>query len=37
VVVTASITNAAAEELRLAIGQTAPAVFKASGVMVWDD
>ena len=33
-VVTASITNEAAEELRLAAGQTAYAVIKASNVMV---
>jgi molybdopterin-binding protein len=33
-IVTASITNEAAEELRLAAGQTAYAVIKASAVMV---
>jgi len=37
VVVTASITNEAAEELRLAAGQTAYAVIKASDVMVGVD
>ena len=36
-VVTASITNEAAEELRLATGQTAYAVIKASDVMVGVD
>jgi molybdopterin-binding protein len=36
-VVTASITNEAAEELRLAAGQTAYAVIKASDVMVGID
>jgi molybdopterin-binding protein len=36
-VVTASITNEAAEELRLASGQTAYAVLKASDVMVGVD
>jgi molybdopterin-binding protein len=36
-IVTASITNEAAEELRLAAGQTAYAVIKASDVMVGVD
>jgi molybdopterin-binding protein len=36
-VVTASITNEAAEELKLAAGQTAYAVIKASDVMVGID
>ena len=36
-VVTASITNEAAEELHLAAGQTAYAVIKASDVMVGID
>ena len=36
-VVTASITNEAADELRLATGQTAYAVIKASDVMVGVD
>lgn len=36
-IVTASITNEAAEELRLAAGQTAYAVIKASDVMVGID
>lgn len=35
--VTASITNEAAEELKLATGQTAYAVIKASDVMVGVD
>jgi molybdopterin-binding protein len=33
-IVTASITNAAVDELRLAVGQAAYAVIKASDVMV---
>jgi molybdopterin-binding protein len=33
-IVTASITNAAVDELRLAVGQPAYAVIKASDVMV---
>jgi molybdopterin-binding protein len=36
-IVTASITNEAAEELRLAAGQTAYAVIKASDVMIGVD
>jgi molybdopterin-binding protein len=36
-IVTASITNEAADELRLAAGQTAHAVIKASDVMVGPD
>jgi molybdopterin-binding protein len=36
-VVTSSITNEAAEELKLAAGQTAYAVIKASDVMVGVD
>jgi molybdopterin-binding protein len=36
-IVTASITNEAADELRLAAGQTAYAVIKASDVMVGVD
>ena len=36
-VVTASITNEAADELKLAAGQTAYAVIKASDVMVGID
>jgi len=36
-IVTASITNEAAEELQLAAGQTAYAVIKASDVMVGVD
>jgi molybdopterin-binding protein len=36
-IVTASITNEAAEELKLAAGQTAYAVIKASDVMVGVD
>jgi molybdopterin-binding protein len=36
-VVTASITNEAADELKLAAGQTAYAVIKASNVMVGID
>jgi molybdopterin-binding protein len=36
-VVTSSITNEAAEELKLAAGQTAYAVIKASDVMVGID
>ena len=36
-IVTASITNEAAEELQLASGQTAYAVIKASDVMVGVD
>jgi molybdopterin-binding protein len=36
-IVTASITNEAAEELKLAAGQTAYAVIKASDVMVGID
>ena len=36
-IVTASITNEAAEELKLAPGQTAYAVIKASDVMVGID
>ncbi|HEX2501508.1 MAG TPA: molybdopterin-binding protein [Methylomirabilota bacterium] len=36
-VITASITNEAAEELRLAKGDTAYAVIKASDVMVGKD
>jgi len=36
-IMTASITNEAAEELRLAAGQTAYAVIKASDVMVGVD
>lgn len=36
-VVTASITNEAADELKLAAGQTAYAVIKASDVMVGVD
>jgi molybdopterin-binding protein len=36
-IVTASITNEAAEELKLAAGQTAYAVVKASDVMVGID
>jgi molybdopterin-binding protein len=34
VVVTSAITNAAVDELKLAIGQTAYAVVKASDVMI---
>jgi len=37
VIVTASITNEAADELHLAAGQTAYAVIKASDVMVGVD
>ncbi len=37
VVVTASITNEAVDELRLATGETAYAVIKASDVMVGKD
>ena len=37
VVVTAAITNAAADELKLAVGEAAYAVVKASDVMVGKD
>ena len=36
-IVTSSITNEAADELKLAVGQTAYAVIKASDVMVGID